>query len=424
MVHFLLWCVTMATTVANVPPTLYIQSSVDCLEGGSVEINTLRADDADASQFLQSKIAVNITVQYGQIYLPIRAGLFFLHGKMSGSDSRYEIIGKLSDIQKSLSQVKYVADADFVGEDLLTVTAFDMHLQPKSEGSPTLALLADHAPVSAVAEITVRPVNDAPVLRTSTPFLTCPEQPSVVNNPLLLSGSSGTSIVSSVSMSATVVDVDVRTAEQAKNDLFSLSVSVIFGKLTMNIAGCDGSTNACAITDTLSAVNSALSNIKYTPDVAYNKFGGSERILITINDNGNTGVGGNKGAAATVPVIVQPVNHAPTILTSPTVVRLLEDQMLQLDASVLDVNDVDLRDTLTVNISVAVGGLLKLSPQLVPSFQQLLSLYHQQSQYLFTPAAGRFPYCLNFSISVFRFTCLVDNIFLLMVFSYCSNNNV
>ena len=287
----LLIMMTSASVAANLAPTLYVQSNIDCLEGGSVDINTVRVDDADANQFLQPKMAVNVTVQHGQIYLPIRSGLFIVRGNMVGPDARYELIGRLGDIQKCLSHIKYLADKDYVGVDLLTIAAFDMHLQtnplaPEGDMHAPLTLLADHVPVVATTAINLLPINDAPVIATSQRFLTCDEQ-------LAASGGDGTgasgaidgsgntvppSQMHSVELIVALTDPDTQTDEQLLQDIFQLSVSSRYGKLHLASSQCEEQTYSCTIMDTLPALNAAVQRLTYAPDVGYNKFNGNERI--------------------------------------------------------------------------------------------------------------------------------------------------
>lgn len=351
----------------NLPPTLYVQSRVFCMEGGNVDINTARIGDHDASQFLQPKIAVNVSVLHGQLYLPVRSGLFFVHGNMVGTDSRFEIIGRLPDIQKAISVIKYLADVDFNGDDILTISATDMHLQtrPGAELGAKLELLADHAPVSVSTTITVEPVNDAPVIVASARFLTCDQQR--VND-------DGTPSLSTASFSATFSDADVRTPEQMLSTKFQLNLSTRYGTLRSAARGCDQSTYSCTVTGTLEELNQLAQKVTYTPDAQYNKYLGSERIVIVLEELNSPLREGEsyKPATVTIPVIVRPTNHAPTVST-PIALSTSEDELLSLSGLMVD--DVDVRDTVTVTVSVASGGLIQLSAHEVQPFKQSLKAY-------------------------------------------------
>lgn len=353
----------------NLPPTLYVQSRVSCTEGGSVDINTARIDDTDASQFLQPKIAINISVLHGQLYLPVRSGLFFVHGNMVGTDNRFELLGRLPDIQKAISVIKYLADADYNGDDILTISATDMHLQtrPGTAEHSKLELLADHAPVSVSTTITVEPVDDTPVITASARFLTCDQQQ--VN-------ADGTPAISTASFSAIFSDADVGTPEQMLETKFQLNLSTRYGTLRSAARGCDQSTYSCTVTGTLDELNVLAQKVTYTPDAQYNKYLGSERIVVVLEELHNPlrqgEVSLHKPATVTIPVIVRPTNHAPTV-TTPIALSTSEDELLSLAG--LSVDDVDVRDTVTVTVSVASGGLVQLSSNEVQPFKQALKSY-------------------------------------------------
>jgi hypothetical protein len=93
-----------------------------------------------------------------------------------------------------------------------------------------------------------------------------------------------------------------------------------------------------------------------------------------LDDQGNFGQGESKPAILVVPVVVRPVNHAPSVVM-PTILHTDEDVLLQLDANLVDVFDADVRDYVSVNLSVATGGLVQLSPQEAVSFKQLVASY-------------------------------------------------
>jgi hypothetical protein len=255
----------------NTPPTLYVQSTAECPEGLSIDIKSVRIDDADAHQYTQPKLAVNLTVSHGQIYLPFRTGLYFVYGNIAGPDSRFEIIGKLADVKKSLSLIKYLADADFNGKATLEITAFDMHLQSRSGDSSVndLALLPDHPAVMATTVITVLPDNDAPTISASARYLTCDQQQVEAD---------GTPAISTASFRAVLADGDLITPELQQNTKFQLSLTTRFGTLRLPGKGCDFDGYTCTVIDTLPNLNKLTSKITYVPNAGYNKFQGSERI--------------------------------------------------------------------------------------------------------------------------------------------------
>ena len=87
------------------------------------------------------------------------------------------------------------------------------------------------------------------------------------------------------------------------------------------------------------------------------------------------GAGGSKSSSITIPVIVRPTNHAPT-LTLPSALGVEEDSLLSLAGCV--VSDSDPRDIVTVNITVSSGGLLQLPAPHYDRYSTSLRKYHLQ----------------------------------------------
>jgi hypothetical protein len=325
----------------NIAPTVYVKPTAECLEGHTVDINTIRIDDVDAGLYLQPKMAVNISVSHGMLYFPLRNGLFFLQGSIVGPGNKFSVIGRLADVQRSFSNVKYVADVDYVGDADLEISVFDMHLQPLEDDGNNennnnnnnnfnndlgvdeskLKLQADHAPVTAHAVITVLPVNDAPVIAASQRYLTCderspsPSSSSAEEQEIALATAAAdvgeAPLQLSAALAVTLRDADIQTDEQEQSALFRLSVSARYGSLTLEgidvsqclvtgsgdvdsifssssasqlVSGTLAALNVaadahrCVLQGTLSELNRAVSLVVYTPDVGYNKYMGSERI--------------------------------------------------------------------------------------------------------------------------------------------------
>lgn len=96
---------------------------------------------------------------------------------------------------------------------------------------------------------------------------------------------------------------------------------------------------------------------------------------MVLSDMGNVG-GENKFSSVTIPVIVRPTNHAP-VIQAPQALNTAEDQLLTLAG--IDVSDVDVRDTVTVNVTVATGLLVQLPANQVLLYKQSLHsfLHHR-----------------------------------------------
>lgn len=95
---------------------------------------------------------------------------------------------------------------------------------------------------------------------------------------------------------------------------------------------------------------------------------------MVLDDLGNAGAGGSKVGSVTIPVVVRPTNHAPS-LTLPAALSAVEDGLLSLAA--VQVSDADPGDTITVDVAVSLGGLVQLNPLQLDRFTVQLKSYHQ-----------------------------------------------
>jgi hypothetical protein len=111
--------------------------------------------------------------------------------------------------------------------------------------------------------------------------------------------------------------------------------------------------------------------------------------VVVLDDLGNVGSGDSKTASVTIPVIVRPTNHAPTV-TVPAAFAATEDQLLSL-AGIL-VSDHDMGDTVTVSVIVSAGNLVQLTPQQLGRYTQELRAYHQH-RFLHRDTAGMTQMC-------------------------------
>jgi hypothetical protein len=187
--------------------------------------------------------------------------------------------------------------------------------------------------------INVNAVNDAPI--NSVPGTQS------VNEEGTLTFSSGTG------NAITISDVDVSSGNE------TVTLTVTGGTLALgSTAGLASFTNNAAsitLTGTVANVNAALNGLTYTGNLNFN---GADTLVVSTNDNGNTGAGGPKIDTDNVTINVAPVNDAP-VNGVPGAQTVNEDTALVFTgANAISISDVDANGgNETVTLSVASGAL-------------------------------------------------------------------
>jgi large repetitive protein len=180
-------------------------------------------------------------------------------------------------------------------------------------------------PSTQTVAIQITPVNDAPVIIA----------PSV----LTLAEDTSLSFLSGLQLQ----DVDAGTLP------LSLTLAVGNGRLQLGTA----SENRLVLTGSLSELNTKLAQLSYQPDANYV---GSDAMIITVNDQGNTGAGGALSASKTIALTITPVNDAP-VLSGPAAITVAEDTTQAISG--LQVSDIDAGSgEISVRLAVGQGKLL------------------------------------------------------------------
>ena len=186
---------------------------------------------------------------------------------VSGDGTANVIVsGFEAEVNAALAGLTYAPNADFFGEDTLTVMTSDGTLSDTDE-----------------VAITVTAVNDAPV--NTVPG----EQVTDEDAPLAISGVS-------------VADID--------DDALTTMLAVSFGVLSVAAAGAAGVTgNGTAevvISGLVADVNDTLASLNYAPDA---DFFGDDTLTVTTSD-------GNLQDVDMIDIVVNPVNDAPVASAS------------------------------------------------------------------------------------------------------------
>ncbi len=126
-------------------------------------------------------------------------------------------------------------------------------------------------------------------------------------------------------------------------------------KTGLNFSQGTGSQDGTMIfTGSLSDINNALSSLIYKSN---SSFKGIDTVSVSVNDNGNTGVGGPLSDSKSIAVTVTPINKAP-VITLPSSQSATEDTSLTISG--ISIGDVDGNGgDVTVSLT-AVNGTLSL----------------------------------------------------------------
>ncbi|HPM81171.1 MAG TPA: tandem-95 repeat protein, partial [Candidatus Anammoximicrobium sp.] len=365
--------VTIPITVdaVNDPPVVTVPVgpfAVDEGVGASRLISGVGVTDVDAGVTPPGHIALTLTVPAGQGVLnvtPDVVGGVPASRIVTNGSSTVTLTGTPAEINLTLSLprgVTYtVPDGDFNknragGDVILTVTANDQGRTGKGGAQTDLETVA----------ITVRPVNDLPVI-------TVPAPQSLTEGPGASRPIAGIQIT------------DVDFEELGAGDL-TVTVSIPAGRGTLNVAtGVVGGvttitgngTETVTLVGRINQINATLAaatGVTYTvPNGDFNELnnGGPVVLTITTNDQGRTGDVSGVDVTGAVPITVIAINDDPTISApAPTQASALvfdEDTPVEFSAATnreITVADVDLAESADNSMDVTIAaddGTFKLS---------------------------------------------------------------
>jgi hypothetical protein len=247
----------------------------------------------------------------------------------------------------ALTGLRYQPTLNYNGPDALTITADD-----KGNTGGVVP------PTTATVQITVIAVNDPPQLPWTVP-------PAVPPQPLTLEDTA-----TFVTWPANaVVDVDVN--ESPGDGRLTVTLAASHGTLTVStnfglaLSDFDGPNSGASVqfTASLAAINATLSaatGVQYVPNANYN---GTDRIVVTVNDRGNSDAAAGTPAAnplttqGTVTVTIVTVNDPPVLTVPNTSVTVNEDTNLPIQVQVFDVDAAEGTGELEMTLQVFFGTL-------------------------------------------------------------------
>ncbi|PSV40376.1 type I secretion C-terminal target domain-containing protein, partial [Photobacterium sp. GB-36] len=311
-------------------------------EDAILVIKNLQVTDVDSHDHdAVMNMTVTLSVQHGQLSIADGVDTTGLVIKGNG-DGTLTIEGDITKINQLLDKgINYVGDKDFNGTDSLTMTTND------NGNSGAGGALTDTDSV----DITVTPVNDAPVNTVPDAFIVDEDSSHVISG-------------------LKISDVDAK--ENGASGDMTVTLAVGHGQLaiiatdTQGLNIVDNGDGKLVISGDINKINTLLADgIKYTGDENY---AGKDQLTMTTSDNGNAGAGGVLTDIDTVDITVTPVNDAP-VNHVPTSIAADEDVatvITGLQVSDVDFNELANNTGMSVQLSVAHGSLTITLPDNSP----------------------------------------------------------
>ena len=298
-------------------------------EDATLVIKDLQITDVDSNDHgAIMDMTVTLSVEHGQLAIAAGADTSGLTITDNG-DGKLVINGDLTLINQLLDQgINYTGDKDFNGTDSLTMTTND------NGNSGAGGALTDTDSI----DITVTPVNDAPINTVPAPFDVNEDSSHIITG-------------------LSIADVDAK--ESGTSGQMTVELNVEHGQLSIIAADTQGLTitdngdGKLVISGDIDKINTLLnSGIEYSGDENFN---GSDQLTMTTSDNGNVGSGGALTDVSTVEITVDAVNDAP-VNEVPTTIIASEDTATVVDGiKVTDADFNELADNEAMSVTLAVN---------------------------------------------------------------------
>ena len=347
---------------------------------------TLTDVDVDETVPPDNTVQVTLTVNNGTLTLDaaITATITAFDAGADGS-ATMTFTQTLANVNDALDGLIYTPNLDFndnliggaVLAEQLVITVDDLG----HTGATTNLVTTRIIPISVV------PVNDAPVIRitdssTTSDLVASPD--CAVETFQCVDTLEDTDFIFSLTNDAllSINDVDVNETGNPPNvpaNILEVTLAVSHGGLILaddtgldfNVSfggDSDGTDGTIKFRGPQAAVNAAIVDLTYDPDLDHNDNRGAEALVITVNDLGNTGKPAAQTTVRTIPIAVEPDNDTPTISILGASPKMTDEDMdFVFDApNLLSVDDVDADDNVprntTVRVTLEVGhGVLSLS---------------------------------------------------------------
>lgn len=360
--------VNVTVNPVNDAPTVVIQSPAGMVEDTPLSL-TISVGDAELSSAAAWTLTLDSAV--GTFTVQDPGNGVVLGGNGSNTVTLQGTGTQIKAALEAAGAVTFQGNPDFAGSGELSVTILDRGSEAGS---------ADDRTVTQTASFSVGAVNDAP--RITLPVSL------VVNedNPLALSG--GPVQVVDVDSGAANIVVTLRVNNGKLNVSGTVAGGLTGGNITTN------GTNRVVLTGTSEAIGRTLADglgLQYVPTADYF---GSDVLVVTADDRGNSGTGGSLVTSDSVTITVSPVNDAPEVANPVGQVSVVEDApntLIELFPGVFrDADNTSLTLTVTANSNSALvaatinGTLLSLDYQPDQNGTAILSVTASDGQLAIT----------------------------------------
>ena len=269
---------SVAINVSPLAPSITAPASASLTENGSLVFSTGNGNAISLTDANPGSDSLTLSVADGTLTLSTTSGLSFTAG--SNDSASFSVSGTISNLNAALNGLTYQPTAGYSGADTLAIS------------------LVDPGDTLSASKNVSLSINALPA-----PSITAPATATVLENTSLTFSSNSISVADSA----------------AGGNSDSLSLAVSHGTLTLSTtsgltftAGANGSASF-TVTGTVTNLNAALNNLKYTPTSNYT---GSDSLLISITDPGDS-ESASKSVAITVNAYSPPTVTAPGSATAP-----------------------------------------------------------------------------------------------------------
>ncbi|KDO24430.1 hypothetical protein SPRG_09820 [Saprolegnia parasitica CBS 223.65] len=310
-------------------PAVAPVSPLHTMEGAVLRIANLSLSCVDAVP--TSVVTATLRVAHGGLSVGVAIGV----QRTSLTPTVLQLVGTYARINAALATLVYAPATHYNGADQLTVTA-----TAYDEAMPGMFSLTGQRNIG----ISVLPINNAPVWSLS-------ERTFVLDKSVL-------------QQSVSIDDLSFADPD-ALDEVLELTLEATFGHLTLNphatvvlVVGAAAQSSYIIARGTQTQLNLALSSLRFELDLA--AYTGAEvatvqpRVVATIDDLGNLGVGGPNVVQTRLYVRITSIQNMPPIITLPAMrILIQEDTPYALQGLVI--TDADVVDTFGSEVQVTLA---------------------------------------------------------------------